>query len=67
MTDVRTSSTPLVSGEYDVLDGKVTLEVKAGFGLAVIECNTRQAREMQLVLNELLGDPGGTAAGGRGS
>jgi hypothetical protein len=57
-TEVRTSISSVVSGEYDVLAGKVSLEVKVGAGhLAVIDIDTRQARELQSVLADLLGAP----------
>jgi hypothetical protein len=61
MTNVRTALASIVSGEYDVILGRVMVEVKAAHGvLAVFELDTRQARELQLVLNELLGPPLGT-------
>lgn len=57
-TVIRTSIASVVSGEYDVLAGKVSLEVKVGVGhLAVIDLDTRQARELQSVLADLLGAP----------
>jgi hypothetical protein len=53
----RTSIGTLVTGEYDVHAGMVTLEVQTAAGLAVLDIDTRRAREIQIVLDELLGPP----------